>query len=132
MSYIDLTDTAKLYDDGIDSVVIQKYEAGIPGGVILDVSQESSTEKVIEAGRVIFNNGSAYAPALISDSKQTAPSGYTTPVGILAHSIKKDSPSAPVMARGQVDLNAMTYEISSIVLTALKSSNYCDITFSLK
>ena len=132
MSYIDLTDTAKLYDDGIDSIVIQEYEAGLPGGVILDVSQEPTSEVIIEAGRVIFTNGTNYAPALISNSEQTAPSEYTTPAGILAHSIRKDSPSAPVMTRGQVDLSAMTYEISSTVLTAMTSSNYCDITFSLK
>ena len=132
MSYVNLTDTSKLYDDGMDSIVIQKYDAGIPGGVVLDVSLEPSEEKVIEAGRIIFTNGNgSYAPSTITDNAQATPAGYTSPIGILSHSILKSSPIAPVMTRGQVNGSALIYQISSTVLTALKN-NYCNITFSIQ
>ena len=74
---------------GEDSVIVQKWIAGIKGGRALDVTD--ITDKVLSAGRVIITNGKGtYKPLSIKAGAYDAlPEGYSY-VGILYRSIRTE------------------------------------------
>lgn len=87
---------------GEDSVIVQKWIAGIKGGRALDVTD--ITDKVLSAGRVIITNGKGtYKPLSIKDGAYDAlPEGYSY-VGILYRSIRTEEAGASIMTEGQVN-----------------------------
>lgn len=87
---------------GEDSVIVQKWIAGIKGGRALDVTD--ITDKVLSAGRVIITNGKGtYKPLSIKAGVYDAlPEGYSY-VGILYRSIRTEEAGASIMTEGQVN-----------------------------
>ena len=87
---------------GEDSVIVQKWIAGIKGGRALDVT--GITDKVLSAGRVIVTNGKGtYKPLPIKGGAYDAlPEGYSY-VGILYRSIRTEEAGASIMTEGQVN-----------------------------
>lgn len=87
---------------GEDSVIVQKWIAGIKGGRALDVT--GITDKVLSAGRVIVTNGKGmYKPLPIKGGVYDAlPEGYSY-VGILYRSIRTEEAGASIMTEGQVN-----------------------------
>lgn len=91
---------------GKDSVIIQKYIAGIPGGRALDVTDV--TDEVLHAGHIIITNGKGeYKPLKTTTasgitSYDTLPTGYSY-AGILYRSILAKKPSAAIMISGVVN-----------------------------
>lgn len=87
---------------GEDSVIVQKWIAGIKGGRALDVTD--ITDKVLSAGRVIITNGKGtYKPLSIKAGAYDAlPAGYSY-VGILYRSIRTEEAGASIMTEGQVN-----------------------------
>lgn len=87
---------------GEDSVIVQKWIAGIKGGRALDVTD--ITDKVLSAGRVIITNGKGtYKPLSIKAGAYDAlPEGYSY-VGILYRSIRTEEAGASIMTEGQVN-----------------------------
>lgn len=87
---------------GEDSVIVQKWIAGVKGGRALDVT--GITDKVLSAGRVIITNGKGtYKPLPIKGSAYEAlPEGYSY-VGILYRSIRTEEAGASIMTEGQVN-----------------------------
>lgn len=87
---------------GEDSVIVQKWIAGVKGGRALDVT--GITDKVLSAGRVIITNSKGtYKPLPIKASAYEAlPEGYSY-VGILYRSIRTEEAGASIMTEGQVN-----------------------------
>ena len=99
---------------GNDSIVIQKFIAGIKGGRTLDV--ENFTPSVIKAGHVIIKlaNGN-YAPMPVSgEAYSTLPEGASY-AGILVSSILKAKPFASILTIGQVNSECVPYPMTSIM-----------------
>ncbi len=93
-------------DTSMDSVVIQNYIEGVPGGRTLDVT--GVTDKVIKAGHVIIQETSTgnNKPLSISNGVYAdLPSGHTYR-GILAVSVLTEKPFASIMVRGSVNEEA--------------------------
>ena len=91
---------------GNDSIVIQKYMAGLTGGRTLDV--EAYTEDVLPAGLVIVVDAEGvYAPLAMTeaDGKKTynaLPAGAAY-AGVLYRTILKKEPAAAIMTAGVVN-----------------------------
>lgn len=87
---------------GEDSVIVQKWIAGIKGGRALDVT--GITDKVLRAGRVIVTNGNGtYKPLPIKGGAyDVLPEEYSY-VGILYRSIRTEEAGASIMTEGQVN-----------------------------
>lgn len=102
---------------GNDTIVIQKFLAGIKGGRALDVTGFSA--EVINAGHVIITDGNGtYKPMPVSDTSYASlPDGYSY-AGILVHSILASKPAAAIMTIGQVNEKALPYEAPADFKTA--------------
>lgn len=99
---------------GEDSVIVQKWIAGIKGGRAIDVT--GITDNVLHSGRVIITDGKGtYKPLTISTTTSgeqgsgtttTAydklPDGYKY-AGILYRSILTKEPSGSILTEGQVN-----------------------------
>jgi hypothetical protein len=102
MANLNLKVTKKQIVFGEDSVIIQKWIAGIKGGRALNV--EGIIDNVLHAGRVIITDGKGtYKPLPIKDSAYDAlPEGYSY-AGILYRSIRTEEGGASIMTEGQVN-----------------------------
>lgn len=95
---------------GNDSIVIQKFIAGIKGGRALDVTDFSAD--VIYAGHVIITDGNGvYKPLGVSEGAYAALTEGYSYAGILVSSISKSRPMAAIMTIGQVNSEAVPYAI---------------------
>ena len=86
-----------------DTVVIQNFIEGIPGGKTLDVS--NITKDVIHAGHVIIEETATgiHKPLTITDNAYASlPSGHEY-VGVLYVSLMKSKPFASIMVRGTMN-----------------------------
>jgi len=86
-----------------DTIVIQNFIEGIPGGKTLDVS--NTTNDVIHAGHVIIEETATgvFKPLQITDGAYVAlPSGHEY-AGVLYVSISKSKPFASIMVRGTMN-----------------------------
>lgn len=109
---------------GNDSIVVQKFIAGIKGGRALDTT--GYTEDVILAGHVIITDGSGtYKPMpLKADSAHEGKMIYAdlpashAYAGILVSSIKTSQPAGSIMTYGQVNEVALPYEVPTAFKTA--------------
>lgn len=107
--------------NGMDSIVIRNYVAGIIGGCTLDT--EGYTEQVINAGHVVIYNTDEknYKPMPVSDGAYTAlPEGYEY-AGVVVCTVPTDKPFVGVMYDGEVNDVASPYSIESIK-AALKAA----------
>lgn len=117
-----LTNEKKTILNGMDSIVIRNYVAGIQGGRTLDMKE--FPEDVIKAGHVVIKetatetykpmpvNGGAYA---------TLPEGHEY-VGVVVNSMPADKPFVGIMYDGEVNDVASPYPVDGIkaaIVTAL-------------
>ena len=111
MANLNLNVEKKTIVFGEDSVIVQKFIAGIKGGRSLNV--EGITDSVIHAGRIIVTDGKGtFKPLAIktttgTDSQpktayDTLPEGFKY-AGILYRSILTKNPGASIMTEGQVN-----------------------------
>lgn len=95
--YATLSEEKTVVNDGLESIVIMKDLADIPGGVVLNVTEDEQYEAtgVIPAGTLIgYNDETGYFPN---------PSDADDLVGVLKHSVLTKDPRAAVMTMGQVN-----------------------------
>lgn len=108
---LDLNVEKKQIVFGEDSVIVQKWIAGIKGGRALDV--DGITDSVIHAGRVIITDGKGtYKPLPIkaasteddggTSAYDTLPEGYKY-IGVLYRSVLTKEPGASILTEGQVN-----------------------------
>lgn len=119
MSTVNLNRDELFVDDGLDSKVIIRDLADIPGGRALDVS--NVTADVIRAGHVIKYNPTTkeYAPLGVTSGAYDSLSGSEEYAGILKKSVLKDKAMAAIMTVGQVNAAACPYPITSIIAAGL-------------
>ncbi len=109
---IDVVNEPKKVLFGNDSVVIQKFIAGIKGGRNLDVT--GFTPTVINAGHVIITKDGVYKPMPVSSNAYASlPTGWAY-AGILYRSILTSKPYAAIMTIGQVNSEAVPFAMTSI------------------
>lgn len=93
--YATLSEEKTVVNDGLESIVIMKDLADIPGGVVLNVTGQYESTGVIPAGTLIgYNDETGYFPN---------PSDADDLVGVLKHSVLTKDPRAAVMTMGQVN-----------------------------
>lgn len=105
---VDLVNEKSKVVFGNDSIVIQKFIAGIKGGRALDVTGFSAED--ILAGHIIITDGNGvYKPLPVADNAYAAlPEGFNY-AGVLVSSISAKRPMAAIMTIGQVNSEAMPY-----------------------
>lgn len=108
---------------GDDSIVIQKYISGIPGGRTLDVTGYPLS--VIPAGSLVIKKGKEYYPMPIvkDEAKSTATETVykynTLPtdaayVGVLYRSIQTKDAQASIMFDGVVNEEVAPYDLATV------------------
>lgn len=115
----DISPTQEKVVFGNDSVVIRKYNGGIPGGRTLDCS--AFTEDTILAGHVITVKDGVYAPLAVADGKYTALPAGASYAGVLYRSVSKKNPAASIMYDGVVNPECVPYPMTDI-LDAFKTA----------
>ncbi len=113
-------------NDGVDTIVITKDVADIPGGRTLDVSGVASDVTTIRAGHVIIKDDAknTYKPLNVTGGAYAElPSGHSY-VGILKASILKKDPRAAILTMGQVNAAACPFAITVAIKTALPQINF--------
>lgn len=118
----DITNGEKLYDSGLDSVIIRRYNSGITGGRTLDVT--GFPDDIITAGHVIIHEPATdtYKPMPIKDGKYDSLPASHNYVGILVASIETKKPFAAIMNVGEVNDKAVKYEINATMLEAINKA----------
>lgn len=115
----DITNGEKIYDSGLDSVVIRRYDAGIIGGRTLDVTD--FPDNVIKAGHAIIYEAATdtYKPMPVKDGKySTLPESHTY-AGILVASIVAKKPFAAILTVGEINDKAVAYEFTEEMKEAI-------------
>lgn len=109
----------KVLGFGNDSIVVQNFLSGIPGGRMLNM--EGYAEEVVYAGHIIIKKAGEYKPMPVKDGAYYAlPEGYSY-CGMLQASITKAEPFAAIMTQGQALEGALPYSIEGIK-AALKTA----------
>lgn len=121
MSVANLTNPQEFYGDGMDSVVIRHYVAGIKGGRTLDTT--GFAPSAVEAGHlVIFDpDTEVYKPMPIAaDGKSfgTLPSNHKY-VGVVVNSVPASRAMVGIMYNGEVNDLAMPYKMDSAMKAAV-------------
>lgn len=101
----------KIFDSGIDAVVIRQYNGGITGGRALDYSEFS--EDVIKAGhfieRKVVDGVYEYKPMKVLEGKyQDLDTGYEFAGVVVRSRLKGDA--VAIMDDGRVNDEAMPYQ----------------------
>lgn len=120
---------------GLDNVICPKFISGLTGGRSLDMTDFPLT--VISAGHVIITKDGVYKPMpLIQKTESNTPvtdadgnpvyvygslpTGFSY-AGILYRSLLASKPAASIMTNGQLNTEAMPYDMTSI-LSAFKAA----------
>ena len=111
----------EVLSDGMDSIVIRKYIAGIIGGKVLDVT--GIAEDVIKAGHVIIRDtqNDVYKPMPVEDGAYASLPSNHEYVGVLVSTILTEEPLAAIMYSGEVNDEAVPYSVASIA-AAMKTA----------
>lgn len=107
--------------NGLDSVVIRNYVAGIKGGRTLDMTGFAGS--AIEAGHVVIRETATdtYKPMPVSgEAYASLPSGHEY-VGVVVASQPADKPFVGIMYDGEVNDVACPYSVEAIK-AALKTA----------
>lgn len=118
---VDLVNNRKEVVFGKDSIIIQKWIAGIKGGRNLVLG--SFPLDVIPAGLVVITDGAGnYKPMPLKASGNTyvydvLPEGHSY-VGVVYRSVLKERPMVSVMTIGQVNEAALDYAVPAAFKTA--------------
>ena len=100
--------------NGLDSIVIRNYVAGIKGGRSLDMTGFAGS--VIKAGHVVIRETATdtYKPMPVSgESYATLPSGHEY-VGVVVSSQPATTPFVGIMYDGEVNDVACPYSVDAI------------------
>lgn len=127
-------------DDGLDSIVIVKDLADIPGGRTLDVSgwDTETFGKFIKAGHFILRDKEtgAFSPfPLVQGNKgagydATADLTSSDIVGVLKSTVSVEDPRAAILTVGQVNAAAVPYAIIGGIQYKLRTGfGQCRIDF---
>lgn len=119
MAYANLNKESMMVD-GVDSIVVMRDVADIPGGRTLDVSGVASGTTVLKAGHIIIKDASgAYKPLGVTDNAYVSLSEGESYVGVLKHSILVSQPQAAVLTIGQVNAAASPYPVTAAIKSGL-------------
>lgn len=100
--------------NGLDSVVIRNYVAGIKGGRSLDMTGFAGS--VIEAGHVVIRETATdtYKPMPVSGEAYAAlPSGHEY-VGVVVSSVPANKPFVGIMYDGEVNDVSCPFSVDAI------------------
>jgi hypothetical protein len=116
-----LNNEKTLVDDGLDSIVIVKDLADLLGGCTLNVEDVDDDTTVIKSGHIIVKDDESgdYEPLGVSDDAYVTDTDGKTFVGVLKKTVMVSKPFAAVLAMGQVNKEAVPYEITSAIISAL-------------
>lgn len=121
MAIVNLDREGAAIDTGNDSVVIQHYEFGKPGGTSIDLN--GYTGSTIKAGHVVIVDEDLNYKLLPLDSDGktyvSLPAQHTY-AGVVQASVSARLPFAAILLRGVVNKKACPYEIPAAAITALK------------
>jgi len=121
MATANLNNENYVIDDGLDSIVVTKDLADLPGGRTLNVSGVDAAETVIKAGHIIVKDDASgdYEPLAVTNGAYTNTTTGKTFVGVLKKTILKARPFAAILTMGQVNASASPYAVTSVIKTAL-------------
>jgi hypothetical protein len=107
------------FDAGIDSVVIQNYIEGLPGGKSLDVT--GFTPTVIKAGHLVIKETATgtFKPMPVDGAAYDALPADHTYEGVVVASVLTTEAMVGVMVRGSVNEAASPYPVPADAKTAL-------------
>lgn len=138
---IELNYKQEKIDTTNDNIVIQKYVAGLPGGVELDVTEyneaiknleqretifPNAKENIVYAGTVVVKDDGKYKPLPLFN--ESGLNGFKfakgTPVGVVVATIDATKEGASLMIDGIVNLHA--HQCSPYIYNNDISSNQID------
>lgn len=138
---IELNYKQEKIDTTNDNIVIQKYVAGLPGGVELDVTEYNESiknleqretaypnakENIVYAGTVVINDSGKYKPLPMFSIEEQGAGGFKftkgTPVGVVVATIDATKEGAALMIDGIVNLNA--HQCAKTIYNSDNSSYY--------
>lgn len=126
MPQADLNKETIVVSDGVDSIVIVKSLADIPGGRTLDVSGVDKDAKFIRAGHIIIKNDTTkvFSPLGVSEGAYVSlPSGHSY-AGVLKASVLVKDPRAAILTMGQVNAAASPYPVTSAIKNGLRNIQF--------
>lgn len=129
MAYANLNRESQFVDDGLESIVIVKELASIPGGRTLDVSGVSADTTVIKAGHILIQNTTTkeISPLGVNDNAFVAlPSGYSY-YGVLKASVLVKDAQAAIMTMGMVNAAACPCTITSAIVSGLPHIQFINL-----
>lgn len=96
-----------------DDVVVPKFNGGIVGGRVLDVSEVTGAD--VRAGHVIITDGKgAYKPLAVSGDGYSAVPGDWAICGVLYRTVLTRKPWASIMTDGRLNIAAAPYKITAV------------------
>lgn len=118
-SKADLIKGEKLFDSGLDSVIIRRYDAGVTGGRTLDCT--GFPDNVVPAGHALIYEESTdtYKPFPVKEGKyDTMPDSHKY-AGIMVASKSVDEPFAAILTVGEVNDMAVKYKFTDEMKEAI-------------
>lgn len=127
---IELNYKQEKIDTTNDNIVIQKYVAGLPGGVELDVTEYNKDlatlrtqftgnedlfkDNFVPAGTLVVKKNGSYKPAKLSYNSGTSKYGFSfgaeeTPIGFTVATINATREGAGILVDGIVNLNSHAF-----------------------
>ena len=111
-----LNNDSKLIHEGLDSIVIRQYIAGLKNGKVLDVT--GFAPDVIKAGHVIIHDtvNDTYKPMPLNEAGTaygSLPANHEY-AGVLVGTVLKKCPAAGIMYAGEVNDVASPFSVDSI------------------
>ena len=118
MATVTLNKTGYEANDGLESIIIVRDLADVPGGRSLDVT--GWADDVIKAGHVIIKTAAGeYKPLGVSEGAYAAIAEGETAVGVLKATVLKSEAFAAIMTQGQVNAAACAVPVTAAIKTAL-------------
>lgn len=122
MAIADLIYGEKVYDDGMDSVVIRRYNAGVTGGRTLNM--DGFPDDVVRAGHIVIYDTETgdYKPMPVQEGKYASLPAKHEYSGIVVASKPSDKPFVAIMTVGEVNETACTYAPTDEIKEAVKKA----------
>lgn len=120
----DLMNPTEMFDDGMDSVVIRQYGAGIKGGRTLDTSNFPLS--AVRAGHIVIRDtvNDIYKPMPLNSGNTaygSLPASHEY-VGFVVNSVPASRAMVGIMYAGEINDKAMPYPVTGDMLTAVKTA----------